>query len=86
MMSDKKGTPRDNVKYEKVVLEKIGPHVEVYGPYTKRGLRRLLLSSISLYPDKDNQKAKIIFCSLFLFFSSIVSIFQKYVFLDFDYY
>ncbi|XP_033215079.1 uncharacterized protein LOC117171674 isoform X2 [Belonocnema kinseyi] len=55
-MSDKKVTPRDNVKYEKVVLEKIGPHVEIYGPYTKRGLRRLLLSSISLYPDKDNQK------------------------------
>ena len=57
-MAGKKETPKGNVKHEKVVLEKIGHHVEVYGPYTKRGLRRLLLSSPSLYLDKDDERSQ----------------------------
>ena len=54
-MTDKKDTSRDNLQYEKVVLEKIEPHVEFYGPYTKRELRRLLLSLISLHPRADTE-------------------------------
>lgn len=58
-MADEYNT-RENLKHDEVVLEKIGHHVEVVGPYTKRELRRLLLSSLSLYPVTDNEQATFI--------------------------
>lgn len=44
----------------KVVLEKTGTHVEVTaGPYTKRELRELLQSSLSLLPETGEREVMI---------------------------
>ncbi|XP_051167451.1 myb-like protein D isoform X2 [Leptopilina boulardi] len=56
--------PRENMKHDEVVLEKTGHHVKIFGPYTKKDLRRLLLSSMSLYPDTDNEQEALEFIGI----------------------
>lgn len=53
---DKNTNFQDKIHRERVILQKKGHHVEVSGAYTKRELRKLLFSSISLLQSDDKDK------------------------------